>query len=390
MALSGNRCGTQGRIWRTRFTNSSQAGHGAVWAGPSVDMSVCERHRPQKGVDLQSELGRQGINRPRRRKNQNPRSPGEADMAWASFPCQDLSLAGAGAGLDGERSGMFWPFWKLIGKLRAEARHPKLVVLENVYGAITSHDGKDFTAISTALAKENYRFGAIVIDAVHFVPQSRPRLFIIGVRSDAHIPVGISHGEPNYEWYPQALIAAHKRLPKSVAKKWIWWKLPMPPARRSAFVDLIEDDPIGVEWHTLAETRYILDMMSDVNKAKVELAKKSKRRIVGGVYRRTRNGIQRAEVRFDDVAGCLRTPQGGSSRQTILVIENGKIRSRLLSPREAARLMGLPDSYKLPDNYNAAYHIAGDGVVVPVVRHIARNILEPILMASAMRTRKAA
>lgn len=316
--------------------------------------------------------------------------PYEADMAWASFPCQDLSLAGAGAGLDGERSGTFWPFWKLMRKLRAEAKSPKLVVLENVYGAITSHAGKDFTAILAALAKADYSFGAVVIDAVHFVPQSRPRLFIIGVRSDVYLPVWISRSEPDPEWHPQALIAAYERLPKSVAKKWTWWNVPIPPARRLSFVDIIEDDPKGIKWHTPAETRYILGMMSDVNKAKVELAKKSKQKVVGGVYRRTRNGVQRAEVRFDDVAGCLRTPQGGSSRQTILVIENRKIRSRLLSPREAARLMGLPDSYKLPANYNAAYHIAGDGVVVPVVRHIARNILEPILAAHAMRARKAA
>ena len=75
--------------------------------------------------------------------------------------------------------------------------------------------------------------------------------------------------------------------------------------------------------------------------------------MVGAVYRRTRPdefGIrrQRAEVRFDDVAGCLRTPSGGSSRQTILVVEGRTVRSRLLSPREAARLMGLDDSYELP------------------------------------------
>src|SRR5215204_1344533 len=39
---------------------------------------------------------------------------GRADLAWASFPCQDLSLAGAGVGLKGERSSTFWPFWRLM------------------------------------------------------------------------------------------------------------------------------------------------------------------------------------------------------------------------------------------------------------------------------------
>jgi DNA (cytosine-5)-methyltransferase 1 len=105
---------------------------------------------------------------------------------------------------------------------------------------------------------------------------------------------------------------------------------------------------------------------------------------VGTIYRRTRaaeNGRtrQRAEVRFDDIAGCLRTPAGGSSRQTILVVEGTTVRSRLLSPREAARLMGLSDDYRLPERYNDAYHVCGDGVCVPVVRHIAAHLLEPLL-----------
>ena len=116
---------------------------------------------------------------------------------------------------------------------------------------------------------------------------------------------------------------------------------------------------------------------------------KSGRRTVGSVYRRTRpdgTGIkrQRAEVRFDDVAGCLRTPAGGSSRQTILIVEGKKVRSRLLSAREAARLMGLSEEYQLPERYNDAYHVCGDGVCVPVVRHIAAHILEPLLDANAI------
>ena len=92
--------------------------------------------------------------------------PGVANLAWASFPCQDLSLAGSGAGLRGERSGTFWPFWNLMEELADEGRAPLVIVLENVCGALTSHGGEDFTAISTAIAG-GYRFGALVIDAVH-------------------------------------------------------------------------------------------------------------------------------------------------------------------------------------------------------------------------------
>jgi DNA (cytosine-5)-methyltransferase 1 len=124
--------------------------------------------------------------------------------------------------------------------------------------------------------------------------------------------------------------------------------------------------------------------MSAVNLAKVEAAKRSGRRMVGGIYKRTRfdeNGVkvQRAEVRFDDMAGCLRTPAGGSSRQTIIVVDGNRIRSRLISTRETARLMGLDDSYILPKKYNEAYHLTGDGVAVDVVRHLARHLFAPIL-----------
>ena len=114
-----------------------------------------------------------------------------------------------------------------------------------------------------------------------------------------------------------------------------------------------------------------------------------------GVYKRTRKDeygckVQRAEVRFDDVAGCLRTPAGGSSRQLIMIVKGRKVRSRLISSRETARLMGLPDEYELPENYNEAYHLTGDGVVVPVVRHLAENILEPIMDNQNNKSREAA
>jgi DNA (cytosine-5)-methyltransferase 1 len=136
-------------------------------------------------------------------------------------------------------------------------------------------------------------------------------------------------------------------------------------------------------------------MMSDVNRAKVTQAGREGRRIVGGVYKRTRpdgtgRKVQRAEIRFDDVSGCLRTPGGGSSRQVILLVDGRSVRARLISSRETARLMGLPDSYRLPANYNEAYHLTGDGVVVPVVRHLAEHIFEAILNASSLRTTVAA
>jgi DNA (cytosine-5)-methyltransferase 1 len=314
--------------------------------------------------------------------------PGKATLAWASFPCQDLSLAGSGAGLKGERSGTFWAFWSLMKALDMEGRAPSIIVLENVSGALTSHGGKDFAAIGSALAGTNYLFGALIINAVHFVPQSRPRLFIIAVRKGFPLPSKLMLSSPSQDWHPAGLAAAYRRLPIEAQQNWIWWWLPAPPPLKTSLTDLIEARPQGVKWHTAAETQKLLEMMAPANRAKVDAAKIAGRRIVGTVYKRTRletggARMQRAEVRFDGIAGCLRTPSGGSSRQTVMIVEAGKVASRLLSPREAARLMGLPDTYQLPVNYNEAYHLAGDGVAVPVVTHIAENILDRLIAARA-------
>ena len=224
-----------------------------------------------------------------------------------------------------------------------------------------------------------------MIDAVHFVPQSRPRVFFIAFRGDQPILPSLIAESPQANWHPAALIEAQAGVTTMAKRNWIWWRISRPSARNSTFADLIEDAPTSVKWHAAAHTDYILSLMSPLNRGKVAEAIASGRRAVGAVYRRTRpdeNGIkrQRAEVRFDDVAGCLRTPAGGSSRQIILLVEGRTVRSRLLSPREAARLMGLDDDYALPERYNHAYHVCGDGVCAPVVRHIARHILEPVLV----------
>jgi DNA (cytosine-5)-methyltransferase 1 len=310
--------------------------------------------------------------------------PGTADLIWGSFPCQDLSLAGGGAGLKGERSGTFYPFWDIVKGLIAEGRGPKLIALENVLGTLTSHDGRDFEAICKTFADAGYRYGALVINAALFVPQSRPRLFLIGVRGDLEVDPALLSPEPIAPFHTAALQRAFLRVSKTAQKKMVWWNVPAPPHRNSTFADLIEEHPSDVDWHTDAERDLLIGKMSAVNKAKLEAAKRAGRRMVGGVYKRTRLDergvkVQRAEIRFDDVAGCLRTPAGGSSRQVIVVVDGKRVRSRLISARETARLMGLNESYKLPKNYNEAYHLTGDGVAVHVVRHLAEQLFEPLV-----------
>lgn len=316
--------------------------------------------------------------------------PGVAALAWASFPCQDLSLAGSGGGLNAERSGTFWPFWRLMQGLVREGRAPRMIVLENVYGALTTHGGADFMAIAKALVDSEYRFGALVIDAVHFVPHSRPRLFIVAIRKNIFVNDDLVADGPHPLWHPPVIVARSEEVEAISPGSWLWWALPSPAPHTQIFADLLEEKPQGVDWNSIAETKRLLSMMSEINFAKVKNAQASKRRMVGAIYKRIRKGVQRAEIRFDGLAGCLRTPVGGSSRQTIMIVEGKRIRSRLLSPREAARLMGLPEAYKLPEKYNDAYHLAGDGLVVPVVRHLAENILEPALKRWKAQKGKAA
>ncbi len=296
--------------------------------------------------------------------------PPAPTLAWASFPCQDLSLAGARRGLAGPRSGTFTAFWTLIDALQVP-----IVVVENVTGALTSNGGRDFASILSSITQSGYRAGAMVLDAVHFVPQSRPRLFIVAAARDSRIPAALISGAPSSPWHTPRLLRAHAALSSALQRQWIWWNLPAPPQTTVTLTALIEDAPA-------AENGGLLSLMSAANRDKVRGAQMLGEKIAGTVYKRIRTEqgakIQRAEVRFDQIGGCLRTPAGGSSRQTLILVEGASVRSRLLTAREAARLMGLPESYRLPANYNEAYRLAGDGLVIPVVEWLERNLLRPL------------
>ncbi|MDP3173478.1 MAG: DNA cytosine methyltransferase, partial [Phenylobacterium sp.] len=258
-----------------------------------------------------------------------------------------------------------------------QGRAPRLVVIENVSGLLTSHGGRDFQALCEALSARGYGMGALEIDAAHCLPQSRPRVFVIATREPPS-----PHLIGDSPFHTRALRAAHARLTPPLQANWIWWRLAAPPARNTELASLLEPDD-AVAWHAPARTQRLLDLMAPAHRQRLQQHCAQPARSVGAAYRRMRIEagvrVQRVEARFDGLAGCLRTPRGGSSRQTIIVIEDGGVRSRLLSPREAARLMGLPDSYVLPRPATAALHVAGDGVAAPVVRLLAQGLLEPLL-----------
>ena len=298
--------------------------------------------------------------------------PGDGvDLAWASFPCQDLSLAGARGGMDGARSGLFFEFWRLIEELRADARAPKIIVLENVPGLLTSNGGRDFEQIVRLLQGAGYDAAAGVLDAAAFTPQSRQRLFIVGFATSLSGKV-------------RRRIIRNTDAPGfPMMADWGAAQLPTPQAIRNTHLDDIIDW-LHADWDNEPKTKTLITQMTNLQRGRLDAIISSGARRAGAGFRRTRRehgkAVQRFEARFDGLAGCLRTPAGGSSRQVLVAVEHGVVRTRLMSPREAARLMGLPEDYKLPDRPNAALKLCGDGVCAPVVRWLAENILEPALL----------
>jgi DNA (cytosine-5)-methyltransferase 1 len=304
--------------------------------------------------------------------------PGRAELAWASSPCQDFSLAGARAGLGGGRSSAFLGFWRLIETLDEEGRAPRCVVLENVGGLLSSNDGADFAAVCAYFNARGYWFGAVEVDAAALLPQSRPRVFIVATRGPVSAELT---GAPGI-FHTAAVHQAQGRLPAELKHRWLWWRLAAPPPRHTRLADLLEPDG-AVTWRSQQQTRTLLDQMNPLHRARLDAAIAGGGRVVAAAYRRIRREdgvrVQRAELRLDGLAGCLRTPGGGSSRQFLVVAENGDTCSRLLTAREGARLMGLPDHYRLPKSQSAGLKVVGDGVAVPVVRLLAEQLLEPLL-----------
>jgi DNA (cytosine-5)-methyltransferase 1 len=300
--------------------------------------------------------------------------PGRAWLAWASSPCQDVSLAGARQGLNAPRSGAFWGFWRLIEALHADARPPETIVIENVCGLLSANSGQDFSTLCSALAQAGYAVGALEIDAALFVPQSRPRLFVVA--SLAATSGRFCAGGPQMPFHSKAVVQAYSRLPAPVQARWHWWRVRQPPQRNTTLRDVLD---WSARWDDPAKSEALVAMMAPHQQGRLgDLCAKGGTHVGAGFRRiRTEAGqkVQRFEVRFDGLAGCVRTPGGGSSRQTVVFVDGGTVRTRLLTSRECARLMGLPDHYPLPSGQTAALQLVGDGVAVPVARWLGENLL---------------
>ncbi len=297
------------------------------------------------------------------------------ELYTASFPCNDLSIAGSMAGLEGNHSSAFWGLIRLLKEKGAE--RPPLVLLENVPGFLMSRQGQDLADAVAALNGLGYACDVFFVDAVRFVPQSRLRLFVVGKQTPA-AEIGLLTETAARPTKLIDFLHDHADL------NWDIRPLPDFPRRTTTLRDVLEDLPADdPHWWNAKRAEYLFAQLSDrhLSVAKAWIAGDAIS--YGTAFRRVRQGRSMAELRSDGVAGCLRTPRGGSGRQILFQAGLGKFAVRLLTARECARLQGVPDSFRIDVPLSQALFGFGDAVCVPVLEWIARHYLRPALALSS-------
>ena len=298
--------------------------------------------------------------------------PSGLDLLTASFPCTDLSLAGNRNGLAGRHSGTIWPFLELVGEIGRADCVPSALLLENVTGLLSSDGGRDLRAICKRIGELGYLIDIVVVNARWFVPQSRPRLFVLAVRPDlldaAFPPTGhISAIRPRNVHRFQL---ANRDLPLV--------ELPIPEPKGDTvgtLVSVLNDVPVDdPSWWPQQRVEATLAAMAPLHRTRVEALLDGEQDGVATMFRRVRGGRTVGEVRGDRLAGCLRTPFGGSSVQFLVDCRKGMVSIRPLTGREYARLQGAAD-FPIETGVRQAWLGFGDAVCVPAVRWLVWHAL---------------
>lgn len=301
----------------------------------------------------------------------------DTTLATASFPCTDLSSAGPRTGINGRQSSAFWGFVEVLrqkGKMR-----PPLVLLENVAGFLTTHAGANFRSALLALNELGYLVDAFLLDASFFVPQSRKRLFVVGIQRgvlEESGEAGVSATQQPSIVRPHSLVRFMK---DNQDIEWHIRPLPEPVRTTDSISDILEPVPVNSPlWWNQERTDYLLGQMSSSHARILNRLKESHRTTYLTAFRRVRNKRSMAEIRADGVAGCLRTPKGGSAKQIVIRVGYNRVRVRHLTPREYSILMGAGDFPIEVDTNDAMFGFA-DAVCVPVVKWIADQYLNPLI-----------
>lgn len=269
------------------------------------------------------------------------------DVLLAGFPCQPFSIAGVSKknalgrahGFADETQGtLFFDVARIIA-----AKRPAAFLLENVKNLISHDKGNTFRVIRNVLEKElGYHIAWQVVDGAHFVPQHRERILIVGFREK----VGFSFAD---------------------------MKLPL---HKPILKDILHPQD-GTE---LPESHYTVGTKAEVG-SRYTLTPKlwAYLQAYAAKHRAAGNGFGFGLVDGDSVTRTLsaRYYKDGSE---ILVSQGPRKRPRRLTPRECARLMGLPNSFIIPVSDTQAYKQFGNSVVMPVMREVA-SVMKPHILA---------
>lgn len=272
--------------------------------------------------------------------------PGDADLLCGGFPCTDLSVAGKRAGLAGSESGLFFEFARL-----AESVRPRWVLVENVPGLFSSHDGRDFGVLIGTLADIGYGVAWRTVDSRYFgVPQRRRRVLIVGAAASGDCRSGAERAG--------AVLSVGASCPRH----------PLSSAEEGEGVAaVLEGSP---------------DVSSRVAGTFGSCADGGFRTIdVVGAYAVSEN--QRAEVLETTYAHQL-TAGGGKPGQGYSTVRQGMAVRRLM-PVECERLQGLPDGWTEPGTATRRYAAIGDAVTVQVGEWVGRALLREDRLLRAER-----
>jgi len=286
---------------------------------------------------------------------------------------------------------------EIVKSKKEKGTSPKVVLLENVRGFLTSHKGKDVEQTVKYLSKLGYFVDIIELDAIDFSAQSRPRVFLVAVeealaRKTMNIKSAFQLFDQwwlHFERYPYLRSDKIKKIILgNESLNWGLLEIELPSKSTARLVDVIDlgisDD--SILWWNEERQNHLFHQMSEKHKYILKVMVDGSDYTYGTVFRRMRKGKSMAELRTDGYAGCLRTPRGGSSKQILIRAGKGCWNVRLLTPREYARLQGVRESFKLPSNPNKGYFAMGDAVCVPVIEFIAQNILNPLYSESTRKS----
>lgn len=249
----------------------------------------------------------------------------EHDILCAGFPCQAFSISGKQRGFEDSRGTLFFDVARII-----KAKKPKVVFMENVKNFATHDDGKTLEVVKGTIEELGYTFYQKVLNAADYgIPQKRERIYMVCFRNDLEI---------NDFKFPKSFKLTHH-----------------------------------VEDLLLKDEEIVKDLYidrSDTYYNGVEDNQYSNKTIRLGVVNKGRQGERIYSTK--GIAITLSAYGGGIFAKTGGYLING--RTRKLHPRECARIMGYPDSYKICKSRNQAYKQFGNSVVIDVLQLIAIEI----------------